>query len=330
MAAIPMRPLIAGLFVLTLCPFVVRADDPAPDNGPRARQTFALTDENDFWGKWSDKYYTNGMAIAWTAPDWFTGDPTDPAIRRLFFSAGQEMYTPKNTGASDPPASEYPYSGLTYLSGGYAQETGSGALYAAELRLGIIGPSSLAQQTARMWHIFLNDAIPAGWDTQMPNEPAFNFVFEHRRRFILSGRPDSGWACDLIPRGVLEGGNIRTEAVLGVQFRTGYNLPADYGHAQMRQSTAFNAPTLSRNDRACYAFFDLQAEAVAYNYSLDGTAFDSSRSVTTIPCVGQAMIGVTARWDDVRFTFFQSIRTREFTTQDKAFVFGGVSLSVDF
>ena len=46
--------------------------------------------------------------------------------------------------------------------------------------------------------------------------------------------------------------------------------------------------------------------------------------------VGQAMIGVTARWDAVCFTFFQSTPTREFTTQDKAFVFGGVSLGVDF
>ena len=228
------RPLLLGLLAIAFSPFVARADSDDPENALRARQTVVMTDENDFWGKWSDKYYTNGSYIGWTTPDWLTTDPSDTTVRRLIFSAGQEMYTPKNTAAANPPLTEYPYSALTYVSGGYTWDHDD-SLCAAELRLGMIGPSAMGEEAQRMVHTVLGDSVPGGWDTQMPDEPAFDVVVEFRHRYLLAGQFDSGWACDLIPRGAVELGNIPgSRPSWDFSFAIGFNLPGDYGYVQVR------------------------------------------------------------------------------------------------
>lgn len=323
-----MRPISAVLFLAALAPIAARAETPADRAEARSRQIIVLADENDWWGGWSDKYYTNGMRFSWTTPDIFTRDDADNAFRRVFFSVGQEMHTPKDKTPSVAIPGEHPYSGLTYGSIGYSFEKDA-SLWAAEARFGIIGPDSLAKETQRMWHQAIDSPIPNGWANQLPNEVAANLVVENRRRIALAGTTGSGWACDLIPRAALLVGNIRTEAVLGTQFRAGTNLPAGYGWAPVRQSTAYASPA-AISGTAIYGYIDLQAEAVAFNYALDGTMFKDSPSVKTIPWVGQASIGVAIEWDGVRFALFQSIRTEEFKSQDHAFALGGGSATFSF
>jgi lipid A 3-O-deacylase len=325
-----MRSRRAALILAALAPLIVFADD-APESALtklRDRQSVLLADENDWWGGWSDKYYTNGMRFAWTLPDIFTKDEGDFALRRVFFSVGQEMYTPKDTVQLNPTPGTHPYAGLSYGSIGYSFEKNA-KLWSVEARFGLIGPDSLTDETQRMWHQTIDSPIPNGWDHQMPDEVAANLVLEHRRRIALVGTTDTGWACDVIPRTAFLVGNIRTEAVLGGQFRAGMNLPAGYGSAPIRQSTAYSTPTIS-SDVAVYGYVDLQAEAVAFNYSLDGTLFSDSVSVKTIPWVGQLTVGFAVEWVGVKLSLFQSIRTEEFRGQDHAYVFGGGSASFCF
>jgi lipid A 3-O-deacylase len=327
-----MRHRLALLLLAALAPFTGFASDAGSPAGDltelRDRQSVMADDENDWWGGWSDKYYTNGMRFSWTSPDVFTKDPADRALRRIFFSVGQEMYTPKDKESGTPSPVEHPYSGLSYGSIGYSFER-DGALWSAEGRFGIIGPDSLTKETQRMWHQAIDSPIPAGWDNQLPNEVAANLAIEHRRRIALSGTTGSGFACDVIPRAAFLVGNIRTEAVLGGQLRAGVNLPATYGRTPIRQSTAYSTPTTS-SGTAVYGYLDVQAEAVAFNYALDGTLFADSIAVKTIPWVGQATVGFAVEWDLVKLALFQSIRTEEFRGQDHAYAFGGGSATFCF
>jgi lipid A 3-O-deacylase len=325
-----MRSRRAALILAALAPLIVFADD-APESALtklRDRQSVLLADENDWWGGWSDKYYTNGMRFAWTLPDIFTKDETDSALRRVFFSVGQEMYTPKDKDPLDPAPGTHPYAGLSYGSIGYSFEKNA-RLWSVAGRFGLIGPNSLTDETQRMWHQAIDSPAPNGWDHQMPNEVAANLVIEHRRRIALIGATDSGWACDVIPRASFLVGNIRTEAVIGGQFRAGMNLPADYGSSPIRQSTAYSTPTIL-SGTAVYGYLDMQAEAVAFNYALDGTLFSDSVSVKTIPWVGQVTLGVAVEWAGVKLSLFQAIRTEEFRGQDHAYVFGGGSAAFCF
>ena len=325
-----MRPRHAVLILAALAPFTGLADA-APESDLtklRARQSVVAADENDWWGGWSDKYYTNGMRFSWTLPDIFTREEGDSALRRVYFSVGQEMYTPKEKDTRNPAADDHPYSGLSYGSIGYSFEKNA-TLWSVEGRFGIIGPDSLTKETQRMWHQTIDSPIPNGWDHQLPNEVAANLVLEHRRRIALVGATDAGWACDMIPRAAFLVGNIRTEAVLGAQFRAGMNLPATFGTAPIRQSTAYSTPA-TVTGTAVYGYIDLQAEAVAFNYALDGTLFNDSTSVKTIPWVAQATVGFAIEWRGVKLSIFQSIRTEEFRGQDHAYVFGGGSATFCF
>ena len=110
--------------------------------------------------------------------------------------------------------------------------------------------------------------------------------------------------------------------------------PPTTATAQMRQSTAFLAPATSRNDWACYAFFDLQAEAVAYTDSLvAGTAFDDFLGLGhDHPVRGP---GDDRRHRPVGRRAFHVLPVHPDARVHDAgqgvhAVFGGVSLSVDF
>lgn len=292
----------------------------------RDAQAFAITDENDYWGYWSDKYYTNATRFAWTSPDWYSsGD--DGVVRRLTLSVTQEMYTPKNTVTTAPLPGDHPYAGVAYVGAGFSWET-ERTLDSLEIDFGVVGPGALAQKTQRSWHIFLKDQIPNGWDSQLHDEPLLNIAYERRWRFLLAGEP-TGWGVDILPRVVGLAGTMRTEAVAGAQLRFGLNLPRDFGRSTLRQNTAYVAPHAER-DFSLYGFLDLQAEAVAWNVALDGNVWHDSYSVGSRTFVGQFSAGIGMRWSRFNVSLVQTVRTEEFRSQDHVFVFGGVVASVDF
>ncbi len=326
-----MRPPLPALLAASLLPLRGLAVD-APvrslQSPEREQSVFVIQDENDWWGKWSDKYYTNGSRLAWTSPEIF-GDSDDSDVFRATLSLTSEMYSPKNGAAMDPSPEDHPYAGLTYAGIGLSRETAT-TLDSVQLDLGVIGESALAERLQQNWHHLINTPTLNGWDTQLRDEPLVNITLERRWRIRLAGDGRDGVGADLLPRVAAIVGTARTEAAVGCQFRFGLNPPADFGHGFIRQNTAYSKPRAAQAPASVYAFLDLQAEAVARSVALDGNLWKDSRSVGSRPVVGQLSLGValaTGRW---RLLLTQNIRTEEFDGQDRAFVFGGLTASADF
>ncbi|HYF33869.1 MAG TPA: lipid A-modifier LpxR family protein, partial [Prosthecobacter sp.] len=129
-----MRPIFnAKRLVLPLVGLAFLLEVPAShaEADPVDRGTISLFFENDAFAG-TDRYYTNGTRIGWTSPDLrkygeagqsrpylpliddipFVND--DRFQKNLVLALGQNIYTPDNTEAFGPVASDRPYAGWLY------------------------------------------------------------------------------------------------------------------------------------------------------------------------------------------------------------------------
>ena len=312
-------PLLRYITVLSLTA-AAHAVDVSPSQYIPHPWVIDLTEENDKFGpKNKDRYYTQGLKLAINTDE------------HTFFSLTQEINTPSDTTAPDPPNTDLPYSGALYLGWGYGKVFDRGGkkdcMFSVEFKLGVIGPSSGAETIQNKFHALIGRPQTAGWGTQVPDEPIINIDTEFRRRFDLdsTGR---GYR-DLIARMAMELGTMRTEALFGAQLRWGLNLDKSWGHSYIRHSNGYDpvsalSPQDNRANFAYWAFIDSQLEVVAHNYATDGANFRESPAVTRRAIVMQLALGTTFQLHQWSATYFIAVRTKEFETQDGMHFFGGV------
>ncbi|HAD08968.1 MAG TPA: DUF2219 domain-containing protein, partial [Porticoccaceae bacterium] len=157
--------------------------------------TFNIYFENDLFGE-SDQNYTNGIRLSWVSPDTasYYDDPAFPpwirAVNRrlrffnstdaelehnLVISFGQLMYTPRDIEATELLKDQRPYAG--YLYTGFAYHTRSDTqLDVIEFNIGIVGPEAQGEEAQDWIHDLRGFDKFQGWDNQLKNEPALNFL----------------------------------------------------------------------------------------------------------------------------------------------------------
>ena len=80
-----------------------------------------------------------------------------------------------------------------------------------------------------------------------------------------------------------------------------------------------------------YVFAGVDGQAVAWDETLDGLPFETSRHVTRSPFVGEAQSGFTLMAWGARFTAMQVLQSNEFIHQRNGlFQFTSASISVKF
>jgi len=313
------------LIVLLLAASALKAADVPADLAPKAPWIVSLTEENDkFAPRNKDRYYTQGLQVAVNAAEGF-------------FTLTQEINTPSDTSTPNPSADDLPYSGALYLGWGKGWVLDRGGrkdcLVAIEGQLGVIGPSAGGGTIQNRFHALIGQPQTAGWGTQIPDDPLINFNAEFRRRFDLDGT-GHGYR-DLIARGGVELGTMRTEALFGAQLRWGLNLDRSWGQGTIRQVTAYAPteslkPTDGRPNFSYWAFADTQVEVVVRNYSTDGSNFRESRGVPRVPIVLQCALGTTFQVYSWAATYYVAVRTKEFETQDGLHFIGGLKAQLLF
>ena len=298
--------------------------DGATPKVPATRNVFSVVDDNDFFGGWSDKYYTNHTRLAFT----LGADGGQTVRESWFFSLGQEMYAPKDREARVPDERDHPYAGYLYASVGKAVFSDDFAI-SPEIQIGVTGKHSYAKNIQRGYHELIDEVKPAGWDTQIHERFVVQANGDVRKRFALLGDAGNGaLGSDIIVRGFGGIGNLRGILSTGAELRVGINLPKDFGATGLRHSSSvvFDPQV----DFSLHGFFDLQADAILWDKTLTGNN-DSGADIYAYPFAAQASIGIRAVYDCYMLTIFQTFRTKDFSSQDKDFfAFGGFKFSILF
>lgn len=351
--------LAVAFFLLLVFPVTAIAEDlpassPAEEPAPLetaaepAQNTFGIYLENDYFAD-TDSGYSSGLKLSWSSgiEDEYPKDiwphrwlyPLIKKIpfekkpdrqRNITFSLGQNIFTPEDIETEELVEDDRPYAGITYLSLGFHSRL-MREMDSVEVTMGLVGPNSYAEECQKAVHQVFDDIEPKGWDNQLKNEPILGLVYEHKKK-LTEPDPDAGLGYDMIFNTGGGIGNALTYYNLGLLFRTGWNLPNDFGVMPIRPISAWNSATGNRNGRlsskiGVQFFVSVEGRAVLRNILLDGNTFTDSHSVDKKPVVGDAMAGVNISLGRGQLSFAYVSRSKEFDTQNKAQQFASINFS---
>ena len=309
---------------------------PPPD--PRGTASFIL--ENDslkLSGEGTDRWYTSGFRLGWTSGEGGLPGPLSwadeglsgllgPANTRWSFSLGQNFFTPVNKRLRDPDPRDRPYAGILYGTIGLDRRSWD-TVDRFEVQFGVIGPASFARDVQSFVHHAADDRMPQGWGKQLRNEPVANLNAERIWRVRVAAT-DFG-EVDALPAVGAQLGTVRVAASAGARVRFGQGLERDFGTPRIRHTIADTPPPVG-DGFGWYVFGGIGGYVVGRDIFLDGNTWRDSRSVDHRPFVADFEIGAAVFWQNIRLSYTQVWRTKEFDDQSRRFTFGSVSLAFSF
>jgi hypothetical protein len=308
------------------------------------RGALTVTVENDK-ATGSDNNYSNGIGVTWVSNaintyeeqsfvrrwgefwSFLPGVGKEGSRTYVAWSLAQEMHTPDDITIPDPPKDDQPYAGVLYVDSViYARR--ERWTHAWQLRLGVVGPASQAENVQRWFHELTDSDEPMGWDTQLPNEPVLNVGYTGT---YLLAQGDLGKSASwrVIPVAYAGLGNYFTGVGLGLYGEVGWNLVDALGGTALR--LGFNAASTAGvgpvDGWSVSLSGGVMGYGVAHYLPLDGTVFSDSRSVGSKPFIGMATFGLAVRHQSFVFFFGQTYFTDTFDTERQRPEFGTLSMS---
>ncbi len=332
------KPLGLAAIILCLYALPAQADDPPLRTQEDDKGIFTLAVENDYFVN-QDEGYTSGLRLGYLSsetsmPDWirYLGsyapgtDATDH--NRIGVSIGQSIFTPKNTQASVPDPNDRPYAGWLYGSVGVIAETGR-EINTYQLTLGIVGPDAEGEEVQNGFHELIGDHTSKGWNYQLRDEPGAVLTYDHKWKGYYESNP-LGYSFDATPHVGFNLGNVYTNAITGVMFRLGENLPDDYGPPEMQPNLAGADFFIPTRELGWYFFAGADGEAVGRNIFLDGNSFQDSPSVQKKYFVGHGVLGIAATYGEARIAYNYDLQTNEFRHEPQMNNYGAITVSYRF
>jgi len=325
---------LAFLFIMMNPTLVLSASEGNSTSEPGMfdKGVLNLSLENDlFAGR--DLGYTNGVRIAYTLPE----DKMPKLVknsanhilqfnkegkRYITAALGQQIYTPSDISKTEFIKNDYLYAGWLYGSLGVISDAGS-TYDSSTISLGVVGPSSQAEQTQTFVHKVKGVQKPMGWDNQLKDEPGAIFSYERKWREAYR-REFFGWDFDSIPHAGFNLGNVHTDATIGTTLRLGRHLPLDYGPTRLQPSMAGSDLFIPAKGFNYYFFTILEMRAVGRNIFLDGNTFQNGPHLDKRTFVKDAQVGVSLTYKDSKISYTHIFQSREFKGQDDSVTEYGV------
>ncbi|HQT67784.1 MAG: hypothetical protein B7Z78_04380 [Rhodospirillales bacterium 20-60-12] len=307
---------------------------PPPD--PDAIYTFQDENASISTQTLTDRFYVNGFHFGYVSP---TGDLPDVLAnlghgiwgagqQRLSINIQQQLFTPVDTKLINPNPADEPYAGYLALNAQLIQDTmTSRSVIGASV--GLIGPDAGGEIIQNGFHGVISQGTTHGWAYQLPNEPAIDVMASRTWRESIGQL--GGLSVDVLPELDGQAGTTLDYVQAGSLVRIGEGLDSDFGPSRLAPGmTGTDAYTPTR-PFVWYLFAGLDGRAVAHDVFLDGANFQSSRSVSKQPLVGEIEFGGAVIYHGLRFTFTQVFQSQTFHHQQGGIhEFGVFALSTRF
>ena len=278
----------------------------------------------------TDRHYTHGTKFVYvTRPDWnWLGDfskwdaaEADEGVETAVgFFLGQNIYTPDHV---DAPQKRNPedmvFAGWLY-TGMFAQRATDHILEHFEFNVGVIGPSSKAEQTQKCIHGILNSNDPIGWDGQLSDEPAADVSYMRQQR-LLAGWFQPTETTDVLLEYGFTAGSVHRQAQVGAALRYGFNLGQTFGPVRLSLPAGLSA-LKTMDDKSGYLFARACAKAIEYNRFLTGLDAE--------PLIGEFQVGAVYQCKQLEIGYSQTFFTREFEEQSGKDSIGAVTVTWRF
>jgi len=315
------------------------AEMPAPD----PYNIVTVQSENDSVAH-TDRNYSAGIRLGWTSPnvdskgnsylpDFLVNLDKDiwgEGRQRLSLDISDSIFTPKNTNAVTPDPKDRPYAGVMLGSAFLLHDTLTSRSLIG-ISLGVLGPSSRAQDIQNGFHDLIKDPEALGWGHQIKDMPIGQVFVGRTLRYELTSNPGTGVDVDVLPSASAGAGSLRDYAQAGLQFRIGQGLQSDFGTTRIRPGLSGSDAYTPNRDFVWYFFAGVDGQAIAWDATLDGNPIHTGAHVSRQPFVGEIEAGIAVIYHGVRVTYTHVAQTPEFYGQRGGlFQFGSLAASVRF
>lgn len=301
---------------------------------------WGIQSENDLFGSGDDRFYTNGLQINATQrntpPAWLQGWVTELPffimgdIKGGDYSFGQKIFTPTDVESTAVVKDDRPYAGWLYWGSSVAsmikKEPQQQEMNAFEIVFGIVGPSSQAEYVQNEFHRLMALDVSNGWKNQLKDELGVVATYVRKSEYFSS--LNSGLEYSWSPHRVVALGNVYSYVGSGVMFRFGQHLRNDIGPPNISPgfpgASFFSA---AKEGKGWYVFGGIEGRVMAQNIFLDGNTFQESHRVKKERFVLDFQYGLAYQYRNVRVSFSNIVRSKEFEQQQGNVAFGAINVS---
>lgn len=330
-----MKPRTLSLWLcFALLPAVALGEERSPT-------IISLQMENDFFANSGDRYYTHGFELsvlrekeppAWlsTMAGWLPFFHRGEHLNLISYTLGHKIFTPDNIQATAVVADDRPYAGYLYANMAILSQYGSNGIVdygnTFDVTVGLVGPSALGEDVQTGSHKLFNSELANGWDNQLGDELVFGVSYSRVWSLVLP-------AGETLELGVAPNigftlGTAYTYGAGGMVFRLGENLRRDLAPPNIPPGFPGMGYFRAYPEPSWYLYLGFESRVVARDIFLDGNTFRDSHSVDRETLLGDMQFGVVYLFDDMRISYSNMLRTREFSTQHKNTHYGAINISL--
>jgi lipid A 3-O-deacylase len=276
----------------------------------------------------TDRHYTNGTKLVFThQPNDVTflndfsrwnnfGQNDGDVTTSLGYFLGQNIYTPDHVDSPEErDKDDRVFAGWLY-GGIFLQRAADNQMEHLELNMGLTGPSARGDQTQSFVHKVVGSPDPEGWDEQIRDEFHADLTWLRRQRISEQYLKRTENFDSHLEYGATAG-SLHRNAVAGIIFRYGLNLPNDFGPERL-EAPASGCIAKPVDIHTAYIFTRIGGKLVQYDRFLSG--------LDTKPVVGQFQLGVVYRYKSLEASYSQTFLSNEYEEQDNSDSYGAINL----
>ncbi len=188
------------------------------------------------------------------------------------FKIAQDIYTPHDTKKKELIEDDIPYAGHLYTK--YSLfEWRENEVEETFFKIGVLGPSSGAESTQKVFHRLVGNDEPRGWEHQLKDYPTFGVGYSNAFN-VWHHYYQNGMHSDWIPSYGLELGNFITGIFGGLSFRFGDNYPTNQAPVFGSINSGLNSRLALNTENRSFgwsASIGAYLNAVTYSHVLDSS-----------------------------------------------------------
>lgn len=234
---------------------------------------FSILSDNDLYVSISqDKYYSNGLFFTYR---FLKSVKNNSKIEKRIdhFQLGHMLYTPYKAIVTSPHLHDRPFAGYLFGEYGTARFYKSQNMVAAKLQVGVLGPSSKAEQVQNFIHGIYGFNEAVGWKYQIREAFALNLTVDYFRYLKINTSNNF----DISSYNSLIIGTVFTHISTGFYSRIGFkSLQKTYNSLGLHSNLATNQP----KKRESFIYLKPMIHYVLYDATIEGSFLNNSSPIT--------------------------------------------------